>query len=92
VQSYAETLRQFGRGCTELGLPEDVEAFTAAHVYVFMGWVRERGVSAWGRMAVSVSNNGGPPGIRTQDRRIKWDGKADPLQEQARKVLQKTGS
>ena len=46
VQSYAETLRQFQRAVRELGLPEDLEAFGPAHVYLFMGWVRERGVSA----------------------------------------------
>ena len=46
VQSYAETLRQFQRAVRELGLPEDVEAFGPAHVYLFMGWVRGRGVSA----------------------------------------------
>ena len=46
VQSYAETLRQFRRAGRELGLPEDVAAFGPAHVYLFMGWVRDRGVSA----------------------------------------------
>ena len=46
VQSYAETLRQFQRAVRELGLPEDVAAFGPADVYLFMGWVRERGVSA----------------------------------------------
>ena len=46
VQSYAETLRQFRRAGRELGLPEDVAAFGPAHVYLFMGWVRERGVSS----------------------------------------------
>ena len=46
VQSYAETLRHFRRAGRELGLPEDVAAFGPAHVYLFMGWVRERGVSA----------------------------------------------
>ena len=46
VQSYAETLRQFRRAGRELGLPENMEAFGPAHVYLFMGWVRERGVSA----------------------------------------------
>ncbi len=40
----AETLRQFRRAGRELGLPEDVAAFGPAHVYLFMGWVRERGV------------------------------------------------
>ena len=46
VQSYAETLRQFQRAVRELGLPDSVAAFRPAHVYLFMGWVRERGVSA----------------------------------------------
>ena len=46
VQSYAETLRQFQRAGRELGLPEDVAAFGPAHVYLFMGWVRERRYSA----------------------------------------------
>ena len=46
VQSYAETLRQFQRAVRELGLPEDGAAFGPAHVYLFMGWVRDRGVSA----------------------------------------------
>ena len=43
VQSYAETLRQFRRAGRELGLPNSVRAFRPAHVYLFMGWVRERG-------------------------------------------------
>ena len=48
VQSYAETLRQFRRaGRRAWQLPDsDVAAFGPAHVYLFMGWVRERGVSA----------------------------------------------
>ena len=46
VQSHAETLRQFQRAGRELGLPVSVRAFRPAHVYLFMGWVRERGVSA----------------------------------------------
>ncbi len=44
VQSYAETLRQFQRSVRELGLPVSIEAFGPAHVYLFMGWVRDRGV------------------------------------------------
>ena len=46
VQSYAETLRHFRRAVGELQLPNSVRAFGPAHVYLFMGWVRERGVSA----------------------------------------------
>ena len=46
VQSYAETLRQFRRAVDKLDLPVSIEAFGPAHVYLFMGWVRERGVSA----------------------------------------------
>ncbi len=46
VQSYAETLRHFRAACTKLSLPFDVAAFKPAHVYLFMGWVKDRGVSA----------------------------------------------
>ena len=46
VQSYAETLRQFRCAVDKLDLPGSIEAFGPAHVYLFMGWVRERGVSA----------------------------------------------
>ena len=46
VQSYAETLRQFQRAVGKLDLPVSIEAFGPAHVYLFMGWVRDRGVSA----------------------------------------------
>ena len=46
VQSYAETLRQFRRAVDQLQLPNSVEAFGPAHVYLFMGWIRDRGVSA----------------------------------------------
>ena len=44
VQSYAETLRHFRRAVDQLQLPNSVRAFGPAHVYLFMGWVRERGV------------------------------------------------
>ncbi len=46
VQSYAETLRQFHRAVHALDLSDSVDAFQPAHVYLFMGWVRDRGVSA----------------------------------------------
>ena len=46
VQSYAETLRHFRRAVGELQVPSSVNAFGPAHVYLFMGWVRDRGVSA----------------------------------------------
>ena len=46
VQSYAETLRHFIRAVDQLQLPDSAGAFGPAHVYLFMGWVRERGVSA----------------------------------------------
>ena len=46
VQSYAETLRHFSRAVGELQLPNSVRDFGPAHVYLFMGWVRDRGVSA----------------------------------------------
>ena len=46
VQSYAETLRHFRRAVDQLQLPDSVAAFGPAHVYLFMGWVRDRGVSA----------------------------------------------
>jgi integrase/recombinase XerC len=46
VQSYAETLRHFRSACLELDLPLDVEAFQPAHVYLFMGWVKDRGVTS----------------------------------------------
>ena len=45
VQSYAETLRHFSRAVGELDLPDSVGAFGPAHVYLFMGSVRDRGVS-----------------------------------------------
>ena len=41
-----ETLRQFWRAVDQLQLPNSVRAFGPAHVYLFMGWVRDRGVSA----------------------------------------------
>ena len=44
VQSYAETLRHFRRAVDQLQLPILVRAFGPAHVYLFMGWVRDRGV------------------------------------------------
>ena len=44
VQSYAETLRHFSRAVDQLQLPNSVRAFGQAHVYLFMGWVRDRGV------------------------------------------------
>ena len=46
VQSYDETLRHFRRAVDQLQLPNSVRAFGPAHVYLFMGWVRDRGVSA----------------------------------------------
>jgi integrase/recombinase XerC len=45
VQSYAETLRHFQTACDQLSLPGEVEAFKPTHVYLFMGWVKDRGVS-----------------------------------------------
>ena len=42
----AETLRQFRRAVDKLDLPVSIEAFGPAHVYLFMGWVQGRGVSA----------------------------------------------
>jgi integrase/recombinase XerC len=45
VQSYEETLRHFRTACLELGLPFDVGAFQPAHVYLFLGWVKDRGVT-----------------------------------------------
>ena len=46
VQAYAETLRFFRQAVTAVPLPDAVEAFLPAHVYLFMGWVKDRGVSA----------------------------------------------
>jgi len=46
VQSYAETLRHFRRACADLSLPLNVGEFGPAQVYLFMGWVKDRGVSA----------------------------------------------
>ena len=37
VQSYAETLRHFRRAVDQLQLPDSIEAFGPAHVYLFMG-------------------------------------------------------
>ncbi len=45
VQSYAETLRQFAAALSQLELPAQVEQFEPAHVYRFLGWVRDRGVT-----------------------------------------------
>ena len=39
-------LRQFRRAVDKLGLPVSIEAFEPADVYLFMGWVRDRGVKA----------------------------------------------
>ncbi len=46
VQSYAETLRHFRSACQALALPSDVASFRPPHVYLFLGWVKDRGVSA----------------------------------------------
>ena len=46
VHSYAETLRHFRTAVRSLDLPLEVEAFGPAHVYLFMGWVKDRGVTA----------------------------------------------
>ena len=47
VQSYAETLRITSAAqSTNSNCPTPLAAFGPAHVYLFMGWVRERGVSA----------------------------------------------
>ena len=46
LQSYAETLRHFRTACAQLDLPFDVAAFKPADVYLFMGWVKDRGVTA----------------------------------------------
>src|SRR5215210_5729280 len=46
VQSYGETLGQFQRACGEIDLPQDVSLFTAAHVYLFLAWVVDRGVGS----------------------------------------------
>jgi hypothetical protein len=45
VQSYDETLRHFRTTGRELLLPQTVEDFRPAHVYLFLGWVRGREVS-----------------------------------------------
>jgi site-specific recombinase XerD len=45
VEAYRETLRQFQRACLERGLPGQPVAFTAVHIYEFLHWVRDRGVS-----------------------------------------------
>src|SRR4051812_22380586 len=46
VQSYAETLRHFKSAVRDVGLPIAIEAFKPAHVYLFMGWVKDRGVTS----------------------------------------------
>jgi len=46
VQSYAETLRHFMSAIAQLDLPHEVPQFQAAHVYLFMGWVKDRGVTS----------------------------------------------
>ena len=45
VQSYAETLRQFTTAVIQLDLPTEVAEFLPAHVYLFLGWVKDRGVT-----------------------------------------------
>ena len=45
VQSYRETLKHFRAAVQMLALPDDVEAFRPPHVYLFMGSVRDRGVT-----------------------------------------------
>jgi site-specific recombinase XerD len=45
VQSYAETLRQFTTAVSQLVLPLHAQRFEPAHVYRFLGWVRDRGVT-----------------------------------------------
>ena len=46
---FSPTARRYGQfqgAVRELGLPGSIEAFGPAHVYLFMGWIRDRGVSA----------------------------------------------
>ncbi len=45
VQSYEETLRHFRTACLALDLPLDPREFHPADVYLFMGWVKDRGVT-----------------------------------------------
>jgi integrase/recombinase XerC len=45
VQSYRETLRHYRAAVLALGLPFGVEEFRPPHVYLFMGSVRDRGVT-----------------------------------------------
>ena len=45
VQAYAETLRRFGAVCAAEGLPDQVAAFRAAHIYRFLKVITDRGVS-----------------------------------------------
>ena len=62
VQSYAETLRHFRRAVDQLQLPNSVRAFGPAHVYLFMGWVKERGVSAGTQHRRQRERSGGSHG------------------------------
>ena len=45
VQSYAETLKQFASAVVKLNLSAEAAAFLPAHVYLFLGWVKDRGVT-----------------------------------------------
>ena len=46
LQAYDETMRRLRSACSVLAIPEGIEAFGAAHVYLFMSWIKDRGVSS----------------------------------------------
>ena len=46
LQAYDETMRRLRSACSVLAIPEEIEAFGAAHVYLFMSWIKDRGVSS----------------------------------------------
>ncbi len=46
LQAYDETMRRLRSACSVLAIPEEIEAFRAAHVYLFMSWIKDRGVSS----------------------------------------------
>ena len=46
IRSYRETLKHFMRAVDAEGLPRDPRAFITAHVYLFLGYVADTGVSS----------------------------------------------
>ena len=45
VRAYRETLELFLRAATELNIPESASEVTSEHIYRYLSWVMQRGVS-----------------------------------------------